>query len=275
MHQIQRRILLCMIAIFVAMFIYPPYHIVSQRGTLGEGYSWIFDPPSQYAKVDISMLLIQWIGVLIVGGLALFLTKMQVNAPFDPYQGSGANRYTYDGQKTPVDASIPRSDRSERYSDPSGIGGWLLLLVTGMVVLGPLFGAARINGDIMGVELQYPDIVGVDQWKTCKSVTWWSFIAITSLSIYGGWGLIHGRNWSVVKRAQVILWFNNMVWSIGVVLLVPVLTLDVAFIQDPEFLGGFFESLLMSAISAGVWTTYLSKSKRVRATYGTTNYNLK
>ena len=123
MHQIQRRILLCMIAIIVAMFIYPPYHIVSQRGTLGEGYSWIFDPPSQYAKVDISMLLIQWIGVLIVGGLALFLTKMQVNAPFDPYQGSGANRYTYDGQKTPVDASIPRSDRSERYSDPSGIGG--------------------------------------------------------------------------------------------------------------------------------------------------------
>ncbi|WP_457668683.1 GYF domain-containing protein, partial [Thiolapillus sp.] len=41
-------------------------------------------------------------------------------------------------------------------SGPSGIGGWLLFLIVGMVLLGPLLGGGRILVDIMGVEQHYP-----------------------------------------------------------------------------------------------------------------------
>jgi len=76
MSQNQKRVLVAVIAILVAMIAYPPFHIVRDNGAIfNMRYGWIFDPPNKRATVNVSMLLMQWIGVLVVGVIAFFLTK--------------------------------------------------------------------------------------------------------------------------------------------------------------------------------------------------------
>lgn len=68
-------------AVFVAMIAYPPFHVVGINGVVfNMGYGWIFDPPQRgymTATVNISMLLTQWIGVLVVGVIAFFVLRDQ------------------------------------------------------------------------------------------------------------------------------------------------------------------------------------------------------
>jgi len=81
MNQNQKRILMVVIAMVFAMLIYPPFQIVHNNGLVfNMGYNWLIEPPQQWdvaATVNVSMLLIQWIGVLIVGGLAFSLARTE------------------------------------------------------------------------------------------------------------------------------------------------------------------------------------------------------
>lgn len=147
-------------------------------------------------------------------------------------------------------------------SGPTGVGGWLLLLVAGLMFLGPLMGAGRINIEIISAESQYPDLLTIPAWSTFKSTTWWSFLVVCCLSFYAGLGLAKGRDISVVKRAQLLLWIIGPVASIVMGLIIPLMVFgQIEF--DPEFLGTLVTSIIVSAI----WTAYLSKSRRVKATY--------
>lgn len=79
MNLYQKRVLLAVLAIIAAMFVYPPFQVIANNGmTFNMGYDWIFDSPKRgsiIANVNVPMLLIQWVGVLIVGGIAFFLAK--------------------------------------------------------------------------------------------------------------------------------------------------------------------------------------------------------
>lgn len=85
MSQNQKRILMAILAIVAVMFVYPPFQIVRNNGVaFNMGYGWIFDSPKRgsiIANVNVPMLLIQWIGVLIVGGIAFFLAKSSPQEP--------------------------------------------------------------------------------------------------------------------------------------------------------------------------------------------------
>ena len=155
-----------------------------------------------------------------------------------------------------------RTPRPSNSSGPVGVGGWLLLLVAGLMFLGPLMGAGRINADIMSVESQYPNLVTVAEWGTFKSLTWWSFLVVCCLSFYAGFGLATGVDMSVVKRAKVLLWITGPAASIVMGLFIPLVVFG-EIDPDPQFFGAF----IVSVISAAIWTTYLSKSRRVKATY--------
>lgn len=67
------------------MLAYPPFQVVVRNGVVfNMGYDWLIDPPKRgyiAATVNVSMLLIQWIGVLVVGGLAFFLAKNSTQEP--------------------------------------------------------------------------------------------------------------------------------------------------------------------------------------------------
>lgn len=145
---------------------------------------------------------------------------------------------------------------------PAGVAGWLLLLVVGLMFLGPLIGASRINGDIMRAESQYPNLSSLDSWRVFKSATWWSFLIVTCLSIYAGFGLAKGRNNSVVKRAKVMIWIIGPAASIVMGIFLP-LAIFGEVESDPQLFG----MLIGSVIVAAIWTAYLSKSRRVKATY--------
>lgn len=151
---------------------------------------------------------------------------------------------------------------SSSASGPIGVGGWLLLLVAGLMFLGPLMGAGRINADIMSAESQYPNLLTVPAWSTFKSATWWSFLVVCCLSFYAGLGLAKGRDISVVKRAKILLWVIGPVTSIVMGLFIPLVIFG-KIESDPQFLGALVASVIVSAI----WTAYLSKSRRVKATY--------
>ncbi|MBU4525139.1 MAG: DUF2569 domain-containing protein [Desulfomicrobium sp.] len=146
-----------------------------------------------------------------------------------------------------------------------GVGGWLLLLVMGLMFLGPLIGAGRINADFMSVEDKYPNLQSVAQWGTYKSATWWTFLLACCLSFYAGLGLVKERSISAVKRAKIILWIIGPLASIILGLFLPILIFG-KFEPSSQFV----ESMIATIIAAATWTAYLSKSKRVKATYGLT-----
>lgn len=78
MNDIQRKTLMGIGAVIFVMLIYPPYRIYG-RGNYSSsiydsGYAFLLDLPNR-ATVDIGTLLVQWVGVLIVGGIAFFLLK--------------------------------------------------------------------------------------------------------------------------------------------------------------------------------------------------------
>jgi hypothetical protein len=78
MNKNQKRILIGMIVIIVSMLLYPPFQ---GRGSVSnDGYGWIFYPKYK-TTVNSVLLLIQWLGVLIVGGIALLLAKSVEQKP--------------------------------------------------------------------------------------------------------------------------------------------------------------------------------------------------
>lgn len=145
---------------------------------------------------------------------------------------------------------------------PAGVGGWLLVLVAGLMFLGPLMGAGRLSADITSAESQYPSLLTIPVWSTFKSASWWSFVVVCCLSFYAGLGLAKGRDFSVVKRAKIFLWIIGPIASIIMGLFIPLVVIG-KFDSDPQFFG----SLIASVIGAAIWTAYLSKSRRVKATY--------
>ena len=78
MNETQRKVLIGVGAIVLAMLIYPPYRIygygASSNAVIESGYAFLFELPDR-ATVDVTTLLVQWVGVLIVGAIAFFLLK--------------------------------------------------------------------------------------------------------------------------------------------------------------------------------------------------------
>ena len=78
MNETQRKVLICIGAMVLAMLIYPPYRTYGFGGNsnavINSGYAFLFELPDR-ATVDVATLLIQWVGVLIVGAIAFFLQK--------------------------------------------------------------------------------------------------------------------------------------------------------------------------------------------------------
>jgi len=144
-----------------------------------------------------------------------------------------------------------------------GVGGWLVLLVAGMLVLGPLFGTLQLGAEFNALERQYPALVSSGAWSRFKTASWLTFLVVATLNIYGGWGLARGRGWSVVTRARVILWISGPLGTLVKGVVVPFLTFGRTSATGPEFASYF----LMSVTIAAIWTAYLSHSKRVRVTY--------
>jgi hypothetical protein len=70
MNENQKNILFTVAAIILGMLLYPPFQTIHPRfgGTL-YGYDWILNSSTVSITVDTGLLLTQWVGVLLIGGL--------------------------------------------------------------------------------------------------------------------------------------------------------------------------------------------------------------
>lgn len=149
-----------------------------------------------------------------------------------------------------------------RADGPVGIGGWLAFLILALVLLSPFIGAVRIGGNLASTESQYPNLITFAPWSTYKSAIWSSYLIGSGLSFYAGLGLFASRKASVVTRAKIILWIIGPAASVINLLLIPLVVFG-----KLESDARLFGALLGTVFFTTLWTAYLSKSRRVKATY--------
>jgi hypothetical protein len=143
------------------------------------------------------------------------------------------------------------------------VGGWLGLLTAVLLVVVPLSGILQMYVAIPAAESENPALRTIQAWASFKAIMWSVNLTIAAISVYAGWGLARGATWRVVRRAKVALWVVGPVAIIVLGAVVPMVTLG-----QIEEASGLLPEFVRSVMVALVWTLYLSKSKRVRATYG-------
>ena len=79
MNETQEKVLKVVAAVVGAMLLFPPYQITGRGNLLiDSGYAFLFNLPTRgiiAARVDISTLFLQWLGVAIIGGIIIVLVK--------------------------------------------------------------------------------------------------------------------------------------------------------------------------------------------------------
>ena len=74
MNEKQKKVLGLVGIILLLMLLFPPFHMEVAGMTSREGYAFLFSPP-EFATIDLGMLLGQWLGVSLVGGVVMYLFK--------------------------------------------------------------------------------------------------------------------------------------------------------------------------------------------------------
>lgn len=89
MNENQRVLLTLTMIIAILMFIFPPFHLIFEDGRqLGVGYGFIAKGP-EYAKVNVALLLTQWVGLSISSGLLFLLLKTDTTTTIESNRRSG------------------------------------------------------------------------------------------------------------------------------------------------------------------------------------------
>jgi hypothetical protein len=72
-NSVQRGILLVCAVLIFSMLVFPPFELMGR----GLGYSLVFQPPRTNARVDAVLLVVQWLGVVLIGA-GLFVVARDV-----------------------------------------------------------------------------------------------------------------------------------------------------------------------------------------------------
>ena len=147
---------------------------------------------------------------------------------------------------------------------PSGIGGWLLLLVIMLIALSPLKAISETWSGFDALEKTYPALQGAPKWATYKAIAWGIVLASAAVSFIAGYRLRNHHHPASVSFAIGALWFSG-----------PISTALVFIASNAVFgvkLNDFFDTSTLGAaigslITAVIWTAYLKMSRRVRNTY--------
>lgn len=79
MNKSQKNLLIGVAAMVLLMLLYPPFQFKGVNGVvISLGYGFIFNPPGYSAYpgyVDVGLLIAQWMGVMIAGGIGFSLLK--------------------------------------------------------------------------------------------------------------------------------------------------------------------------------------------------------
>lgn len=141
----------------------------------------------------------------------------------------------------------------------SGVGGWLALLVFGLMVGGPLFNIVNTISEFADAERGLPQLLAMPSWQNAKIATWIFVIVQSGFLFSAGWKLSNQFVPASVSYAQATLWIAGPLFNVSCILVV-------AFLMHVPAAPGL-PAAGQSVIYALVWTLYLQKSRRVRNTY--------
>ena len=88
MNKHQKQVLILCAVVLLSMMLFPPFQAQVQGTVFNLGYHYLAEPPrrgSIPASVNVQMLLVQWVGVALLGAVAVLLLK-------DPPGGGAATR---------------------------------------------------------------------------------------------------------------------------------------------------------------------------------------
>lgn len=101
MNKKQRCVLFVCAAVIVLMLLYPPFLSHGRNGMVANmGYAFLFHAPygdfgDLPSVVNVGMLLAQWVGVILVGGILWFAfrdKRVDLNSPGSDFQLPGVTK---------------------------------------------------------------------------------------------------------------------------------------------------------------------------------------
>jgi hypothetical protein len=149
-----------------------------------------------------------------------------------------------------------------------GVGGWLVLLIVGMIVIAPFTSLTETSKYFHQAEANYVSLAANAKWHRFKTLTWIVQITTSIYVAYSGYLLLAKLSYSSVRNAKYALWIAGPVSTMAVAFLLPYVFYGSKAVDQTSVL-----TALVSTITAVVWTTYLVRSKRVSATYSAQHSN--
>lgn len=74
MNKTQTNILIGIILCIIITFLYPPHAYILDNSVIDMGFSFIWKLPKDHV-VYVNLLLVEWLGIGLIGGILYFLTK--------------------------------------------------------------------------------------------------------------------------------------------------------------------------------------------------------
>ena len=146
-----------------------------------------------------------------------------------------------------------------------GIGGWLLLLILALGVIGPIYGIYDGLGNFQQTELQDPQLATLTSWWHYELASWSIFALVCALRITAATQLVLSRKWSSVRFAMAVMLLCPALLAVGDLVLTALLFgTSVATSAASTLSADFAKQLFYAAL----WTWYLLRSVRVANTYG-------
>jgi hypothetical protein len=143
-----------------------------------------------------------------------------------------------------------------------GLKGWLALMVALLGIVSPLYLIGSVYSGFEDLERSYPLVSRLPQYLSYKSSAIFLSVVVVLVQTYSAWRLLVSRDYSAVlflKRFLVASPFLAFCYP----LLGSFYFSDIGSDQWVESIGRFVGQSVVNA----VWYLYLSKSKRVSATY--------
>lgn len=144
---------------------------------------------------------------------------------------------------------------------PYGIRSWLALFIFICFTFGPLLNIGTTFRGFSEVETQNPDFLSNGAWQTYKIISWIVVGILVAWQVWLGYTLKTKLEPRSVFAAKVFL-VGSVVFSAGT----DMIALFVLFRAGPGLEN--YLALIKPVLSAAIWFTYFSRSKRVKNTYG-------
>lgn len=141
----------------------------------------------------------------------------------------------------------------------SGVGGWLGLLIFGLVIGGPFIRFSHLL-PLKEAEKINPSLINNPAWQNYTQISWFLFFATAALTIVAGIMLSRVYKKKSVQFTIIALWTSGLGYGI--------FQMAAAYftLGATNFLGSI-GPLFMTIILTSIWHIYLLKSVRVKNTY--------